>query len=141
MPDQSQRQTIEQQRAQAAWEAIEAVREASFNLKPKEQFHNDYGTQVRRLPAMIQVNGLASTMAFLKAKGGTGKDEKKEFTALYQQMSDRIAVYLLVSDDLMTLIREGSSDQYRRAAAEAIAFGNWLKRYVEAEGWKSSSQD
>src|SRR5690606_14730925 len=104
MPEQSQRQTIEQQRAQQAWEAIEQVRPHGY--------HDNYGTQVRRLPAMIQVNGLASTMAFLKAKGGSGNDEKKEFTALYQQKSDRIAAYLLVSDDLMKLIREGSSDQY-----------------------------
>jgi CRISPR-associated protein Cmr5 len=93
---------------------------------------------VRGLPAMIQVNGLASTTAFLQAKAKSGNDEKREYSILYEQLSQRLNKYLYDNRDLMQIIMDGSSDQYRRATAEAIAYGNWLKRFVEARNWKSS---
>ncbi len=124
---------MEQQRAKQAWDAVEAVKNES------KKTQGEYGTQVRGLPAMIQVNGLASTMAFLRAKGKEGtKDEKREFVVLYKNLSDRLKKYLYDDRDLMQIIMDGSSDQYRRATAETIAYGNWLKRFVEARNWKSS---
>lgn len=133
---QSARQTMEQQRAKQAWDAVEAVKNESDQARRK--FHNEYGTLVRGLPAMIQVNGLASTTAFLQAKAKSGNDEKREYSILYEQLSQRLNKYLYDNRDLMQIIMDGSSDQYRRATAEAIAYGNWLKRFVEARNWKSS---
>lgn len=133
---QSARQTMEQQRAKQAWDAVEAVKNESNQARRK--FHNEYGTLVRGLPAMIQVNGLASTTAFLQAKAKSGNDEKREYSILYEQLSQRLNKYLYDNRDLMQIIMDGSSDQYRRATAEAIAYGNWLKRFVEARNWKSS---
>lgn len=127
---------MEQQRAKQAWDAVEAVRHESDQARRK--FHNEYGTLVRGLPAMIQVNGLASTTAFLKAKAKSGNDEKREYSILYEQISQRLGKYLYDDRDLMQIIMEGSSDQYRRATAETIAYANWLKRFVEARNWKSS---
>jgi CRISPR-associated protein Cmr5 len=127
---------MEQQRAKQAWDAVEAVKNESDQARRK--FHNEYGTLVRGLPAMIQVNGLASTTAFLQAKAKSGNDEKREYSILYEQLSQRLNKYLYDNRDLMQIIMDGSSDQYRRATAEAIAYGNWLKRFVEARNWKSS---
>ncbi len=127
---------MEQQRAKQAWDAVEAVKNESDQARRK--FHNEYGTLVRGLPAMVQVNGLASTTAFLQAKAKSGNDEKREYSILYEQISQRLGKYLYDNRDLMQIIMEGSSDQYRRATAETIAYGNWLKRFVEARNWKSS---
>jgi CRISPR-associated protein Cmr5 len=133
---QAARQTMEQQRAKQAWDAVEAVMRESNQAGRK--FHNEYGTVVRGLPAMIQVNGLASTTAFLQAKAKSGNDGKREYSILYEHISSRLKSFLHDEHDLMQIIMDGSSDQYRRATAEAIAYGNWLKRFVEARNWKSS---
>lgn len=125
-----QRRTIEQERAQQAWVAIESVRGTG-----KE---NDYGTRAKNLPSMIQANGLGATLAFLRAKAGT--DHAAADYRLYEHVATRIVYYLeYTAGDIMHLIREADTDTYRRATAEAIAFSIWLKRYVEAEGWKASN--
>lgn len=126
----SQRRTIEQERAQQAWEAIENVRGSGQE--------NNYGSRAKNLPSMIQTNGLGATMAFLRAKAGT--DHNAADYRLYEHIATRIVRYLeYTADDVMDLIREADTDTYRRATAEAIAFSIWLKRYVEAEGWKASN--
>lgn len=128
----SQRRTIEQERAQQAWKAIDEMRTTG-----KE---NDYGSRAKNLPSMIQTNGLGAAMAFLLAKAGKPgtKDYKLHEHMLYQHISRRV-VMESPYDDLMDLIRQADTDAYRRATAEAIAFSIWLKRYVEAEGWKASN--
>lgn len=57
----TKRQTLEQKRAASAWADIEKVTSESEQKK--------YGTLARKVPAMIQINGLGTTLAFLKAKG------------------------------------------------------------------------
>jgi CRISPR-associated protein Cmr5 len=87
---------------------------------------------------MIQTNGLGATLAFLRAKAGT--DHAAADYRLYEHIATRIVYYLeYTAGDVMHLIREADTDTYRRATAEAIAFSIWLKRYVEAEGWKASN--
>jgi len=132
----SQRRTVEQERAQQAWDAIEDMRGTG-----KE---NDYGSRAKNLPALIQTNGLGATMAFLLAKAGQpgSRDYKLHEHKLYQHISKRVVEYLeYTHGNLMHLIRNPLTDMdtYRRATAEAIAFSIWLKRYVEAEGWKASN--
>lgn len=132
--EQSYRQTIEQLRAQWAWKAIEEVERSNYK--------NEYGTLARGQAAMIQINGLAASMAFIKSKAGGGRDKNKEneYTKLYDHLSGWIKYYLQPQQtDLMDLIRLASTDTYRRATAEAIAYSIWLKRYVDSKEWKSSN--
>jgi CRISPR-associated protein Cmr5 len=149
----SSRRTIEQKRAAEAWDAILEVEHESEqdrlakerNPKLRGAFHGEYGSLSRGLPAMIQVNGLAMTMAFLYSKIGTGDKIKKEYQYLYTHISKRIKNYLLTRDEVLEFIRAASTDQYRRATTEAIAYAIWLKRYAEGKNWKSkdggSNQD
>jgi CRISPR-associated protein Cmr5 len=162
-------QTIEQQRAVQAWENIDDLEqyveghieelkrqlealgahgndEERKKLKRKveewEHLKGKYGSLVRGLPAMIQVNGLAGTLAFLLAKAGPqdSQDHKEEYYLICHHLAARMNDYFRVTDNdfkLMKWIRESSMDQYRRATAEAIAYANWLKRYVEFKDWKS----
>jgi len=140
----SQRRTIEQERAQQAWHNIEQIRprkkqegetEQQRKAREKEEKRaREYSSRAKSLPSMIQTNGLGATLAFLRAKAGT------EHTAadykLYEHIASRIIYYLeYSSEDVMDMIRNADTSTYRRATTEAIAFGIWLKRYVEAEGW------
>ena len=135
------RQTIQQQRASFAWDQISRVRTQAA-IQPK------YGTWARKLPALIQINGLGATMAFLlaKAKGNRTSDG---YGVLYANVSQWIVEYFkrlkIIDDrgpdDLMEFVVQSSTEMYRMATTEAIEYGMWLRRYVEAEGWGSAEGD
>ena len=125
----NRRQTLEQERAAAAWDDVNGV---------PEDAHAKYGTLARKLPAMIQTNGLGTTLAFLAAKGKGVPDDGH--TLISGHVSDWVLGRLHVDtyDDLMGLVRAVDMPTYRRATAEAIEYGIWLKRYVEALDWGSA---
>jgi CRISPR-associated protein Cmr5 len=132
----SKRQTLEQARAAAAWDDIEIVDKQHKGQQPK------YGTLARKLPAMIQINGLGTTLAFLLAKGKRKADDGH--TLIFKHISVWVLAQLKQTksyDDLMALVRDVETDVYRRATTEAIEYGIWLKRYVEAKDWGSAEGD
>lgn len=118
--DTSVRQTRDQERATAAWDATPA--------EPSEE----YVSLVRGAGASIMTMGLGQTLAFYQAKG---KDH-------HRQLADALAAWLLedaapdetgaTGTDLMTAIRENDSAWYRRQTTEALAYLTWLKRFAEA---------
>ncbi|KAB2903554.1 MAG: type III-B CRISPR module-associated protein Cmr5 [Anaerolineae bacterium] len=121
----TQQQTLQQQRAAHAWQQVETV----------AQSDKEYGPLVRSLPAMIQHDGLAPTLAFLKAK-----DKNKQNThhwRAYEQLSDWVKSQISFeanSDDLLECLIKNNSTTYRHATTEALAYLSWLKRFVEAKG-------
>lgn len=120
----SQQQTLQQKRASHAWHAVEEV--------DKKSYKKDYGSLVRGLPAMIQTDGLAHTLAFLKAKG------KDHHVSAYGTISRWVLGELGKGQgDLLEHLLNCSTIDYRRATSEALAYLQWLKRFVEARGWKS----
>jgi CRISPR-associated protein Cmr5 len=119
MSDASARRSLEQQRAQAAWDAVQRVDQD----KGKE-----FKSVATSLPADIQANGLGQTMAFLRAKG-KGEHEIA-FDAVAKWVKQRLNIQ---NEDFMTwLVERATTEQYRRATAEAIAFAIWMKRFAEA---------
>ncbi len=124
------RQTLEQQRAKQAWEDIETV---------KSDQQEKYGTLARRLPAMMQMNGLGTSLAFLMAKGRGKSDDGH--TLIFNHLSAWILSKIESTSkhkDLMVLVRNVETDVYRRATTEAIEYSIWLKRYVEAKDWSNA---
>lgn len=116
----SVQRTVEQRRAEAAWKDVQEV-----HKKQKE-----YLALARSAPADIQSNGLAQTLAFWEAK------KEPHHLALYHHVSDWVMGQLgHPGQDLLTWITDDntSSDQYRRATAEAMAFLVWIKRFAEAK--------
>jgi CRISPR-associated protein Cmr5 len=116
----SAQQSLEQKRAQAAWTAVKNVSE-----KKKE-----YKALANNAPADIQINGLGQTLAFWRAKG------KGEHKAIYSAVSDWVTKQLKAThtDGLLGwIMNEATSQQYRQATTEALAFLVWLKRFAEAE--------
>ena len=119
----SNRKTTEQERANHAWKRIEEVDGKATNVK------QDYGSWARKLPAMIQTNGLAQTMAFLRAKG------KEHHTLLYEHVS--WWVLNKKGGKLLPLLLEEDSGSYRRRTTEAISYSLWLRRFAEGKDWGS----
>jgi CRISPR-associated protein Cmr5 len=119
----SPQQTIEQKRARAAWDNVLAVKEQNYK--------GEYRSLVRSAPADVLTNGLGQTLAFLKAKG------KGEHRDLLKHLSQWVCPQMgwAQDDDLLDKLTEpaASSDVYRRATAETLAYLVWLKRFAEAE--------
>ncbi len=119
----SQQQTLEQQRAQQAWNDIQSV------VKRSDDFKKKYGSLARRVPMLVLTNGLGQTLAFLRAKGN-------EHTTLLEHLSTWTMSQVAPGAserDLLTWVLNNDSAAYRRATAEALAYLTWLKRFAEAE--------
>ena len=121
----SRQQSLEQKRAAAAWAKVVNARYQDYREK--------YGQLAKSAPAEIQSNGLGQTFAFWRAKGKHQLTDEHE--VLYRDVSDWVKSQLHVtqSDLLEWVMGQASTDEYRRATAEAMAFLGWLKRFAEAE--------
>jgi len=118
--------TLEQQRARAAWEAVEKVK--------KEKHRGKYRSLARNLPSLILSNGLGTTLAFIKSKGSA------EHTAIYDHLQQWLTHWIrswlsntTAQDILQWIVTESTSETYRLVTTEALAFAQWLKRFAEAE--------
>jgi len=111
------RQTRNQKRAAAAWDATPTPDDLS----------DEYVSLVRGAGASIMTMGLGQTLSFYLAKG---KDH-------HTRLSDALAQWLLDDADasgeaLLNNIMESDGAQYRRCTTEALAYLTWLKRFAEA---------
>jgi CRISPR-associated protein Cmr5 len=139
MPEeQSKAVNQDQARALQAWTHIGDPANAE-RVKIKD-YSGDYKSLVKSFPAMILTNGIGQALAFLRAKGKYGQpDENKgkpQHRALYKHISLWVTKEIYdgqPTDQLMQEIIQGTSDKYRRATTETLAFVAWLKRFAEAE--------
>lgn len=118
----SRQRAIEQERAKAAWGDVAAVK--------SEKHKKEYGQLARSAAADIQVNGLGQVLAFWRAKG------KPEHKDLYKDVNQWVRSRLGIAqpeDLLQWIMQRATTDEYRHATAEALAFLTWLKRFAEAE--------
>lgn len=120
----SQQRTLEQKRAAQAWDCID-------KLAKSNEYRNKYGTLARKIPSLIQTNGLGQTLAFLRSKV-----DQKAHQDIYKHLSAWVMCQLgqkEQKDKLLEWIITQPSSTYRRAATEAMAFAHWLKRFAEAK--------
>ena len=125
---------LDQERASAAWEAIRAV-------KDKKDYEKEYGQLARRAAAEVQTSGLGQALSFWRAKGSKEGVPKDGGQNAHWKLQEHVSTWVMGqlqathSDGLMGWIMDNntSSDQYRRATAEAMAFLIWLKRFAEAK--------
>lgn len=123
-------QTLDQQRARAAWAATEAA-----------DVKTAYASLCSGAPVMILTNGLGPALAFWLAKG---KDE-------HTRLTNALAAWLLRTGedadtgkkgrDLMKELTEADANAYRRHTAEALAYLNWLKRFADARRAPKATAD
>lgn len=118
----SHRRTLEQERAAAAWGDVAGVRRQDWAKK--------YGALARGAPADIQVNGLGQTLAFWRAK------REPHHLALFRHVSAWVTGQMELGANanlLEWVVITATTDEYRRATTETLAFLAWLKRFAEAE--------
>lgn len=133
----SKQRNLEQKRANLAWKCIQKVKEEVFKDDLKKQ--KEYGSLARSAPADVQANGLGQILAFWRAKAS--KDGKPNPETAHYQILQHVTDWLnhqnslqLETKDMVTWITTSDDmSDYRRAAAETIAFLIWLKRFTEAE--------
>jgi CRISPR-associated protein Cmr5 len=104
-------------RAEAAWKAVQEIAATD----------KEYGSLAREMPTLIQVNGLAQTLAFLKAKNKTHHQN------MFKHLSGWVCQQLGLQSNLLESVLGMDSQLYRRATAESLAFLQWLKRFAEAK--------
>lgn len=123
--------TIERQRARFAYDCAEKAKTIS---KSKE-----YKAYVKKIPMLIKTNGLAATFAFVKAKS---EDDKDKPGYAYRLIYDQTTEWLkqeprgIISDrlknaELVKVLVDLNSDEYRAITNEVLAFFVWLKRFAE----------
>lgn len=133
----SKQQTMEQERADAAWEHIKEIKGKDVPKKVQEE----YSSLVKKAPADIQTNGLGQTLAFWRAKGYEKGVPKDNGNTAHYYLLKHLTMWLkskdslgLKTDNLVQWVSQDASvDDYRRATTESIAFLVWLKRFAEAE--------
>src|SRR5437762_1570752 len=143
----STRQNSEQKRGRQAWENIQDIKRIDKNNKEKK-LEKEYRSLARGLNAMIQINGLGQTLGFLQAKAKAREkvDEKKPHYQLLLHLTNWMQDENHFKAKNSQVMKKGynglllwvidpdtSSDDYRRATTECLAFGVWLRRFAEGE--------
>jgi CRISPR-associated protein Cmr5 len=130
----SKRQNKEQERARYAWDCVDKASRKS------EDFRKRYGTLARNMAALIQVNGLGQTLAFVysKAKLAEKPDKRSDKDHANEQIFYDLSKWVKKSlvkeeqkEDLLQIITRESSAFYQRATVEAMGLIIWLRRFAE----------
>jgi CRISPR type III-B/RAMP module-associated protein Cmr5 len=119
---------VHSQRAEWAWQKVFEIHELDGSPSKK------YATEVRKLPARIQVNGLGHAFAFLFSRSKKCDGARR----LLLQLGERIAVNVMhreraptKPEALMNMLVTMSPDAYRRATHELMTTAGWMKRFVD----------
>ncbi len=124
--------TLDQLRAQAAWNAVEHVRQM------KENIQQDYLRESRRLSVRIRTAGLGQALAFLYAKR-SGDDAKSRILShlsswlLRKRKLAKWRTEYTKENAVIRAVLEGDADLLRRATEEAQLYLMWITRFAQAE--------
>lgn len=104
--------TLEQLRAEAAYKAAEGK-------------NTEYKSFAKKLPMLIQTNGLGAAMAFAEKKGLCYADVTKWL------QDTECPVGMPSGKKLSAWLPTIDSQEYRAVTIEVIAYLNWLRRFVD----------
>ena len=144
---------LSKQRAEFAYEQVEAVKTKIDRLeklkkeikdkkidckkdktneickeKEKLQYYtSDYKSYVKKIPSMIQTNGLSATLAFMYSKG-------KTYVIIYEQIEEWLKNKRKLkenSEELVKWVISLDSPEYKYITNEVMALFMWLRRFAE----------
>jgi CRISPR-associated protein Cmr5 len=120
-------QTLEQQRAEFAWNAC-------IEYSQKHRDFDDFKNAAKAAPALIMSNGLMPAAAFLQSRGKDPQTELVKF--IVQWLAQRKILDIPPGSDryqtAMQLLMHSSPSQYRHATAETLAMLKWLRQLADA---------
>jgi CRISPR-associated protein Cmr5 len=118
-----QPKTLDQQRAEHAWNVVEKVQKTLEKAGQKE-----FGTQAKNLPTRIMAAGLGQALAFLLAK-----DYARELQqALSNWLKQRRPLKPGEDERLLVRVLKGDANFQRYATSECLAYLVWLVRFADA---------
>ena len=105
-------------------------------LKKLQLFYHsksEYKSYCKKIPSLIQTNGLSSTFAFMFSK------RKGTYMVIYNQIDEWLKKRYKDDDEIVNnkelverLIKLQSS-KYRKITIEVLALFNWLRRFAEGK--------
>ena len=136
--DLSNMKRTELDRAKFAYDCVNSV------LSKSNKTQESYKSYVKKIPTLIQVNGLAGTFAFVFSKKGDKEGQKEAYKIIYEQVNDWLKQNYKKDNDeeLVKWIIEQNPKLYKAITIEVLAFFSWLKRFAEGmiEGEESNEQ-
>ena len=119
---------LEKERAIFAYEKVE---QAIDQLKANEK--KEYKSYCKKIPSLIQTNGLSSTFAFMFSKK-TGT-----YMVIYNQVDEWLKKRykndseINNDNELIERMIKLQSNKYRKVTIEVLALFNWLRRFAEGK--------
>ena len=114
---------IEQGRAKFAYDRVnEIVLNSNGELKKK------YKSGAKKLPMLIKTNGIGQALAFINRRD-PGNTELYRMIGVW--LSQKQLVDLAGNADLVDVVIDKPSNEYRRITTETLALLNWVRRFVD----------
>jgi CRISPR-associated protein Cmr5 len=137
-------QTKEQQRARAAWNAIKEV--DTYQHVEVDKIKKKYRSLVLKSPVLILSNGMGQAAAFFASKSQPKEGKPPSADNLAHRLLlnhlwnwlNEVRICNLAKQDvrethrLPMWITLATSEQYRHATTETLAYLHWLRRFAEA---------
>ena len=113
---------LEKQRAEFAYDCVEKV---ANEYGKDSKTANEYKSYVKKIPTLIQTNGLSATFAFMYSK-------KKTYEVIYKQVQKWLEERdFKINKELVKWIISQPSSEYRHITNEVMALFMWLRRFAE----------
>ncbi|OCS91028.1 type III-B CRISPR module-associated protein Cmr5 [Caryophanon latum] len=114
---------IENGRAAFAFRVVETA------VNDKNVTSSEYRSYVKKLPTLIQVNGLGQALAFCYQKG-------KTYRVIYDQLHEWLKqskpqYFKNDGKSFIEVVINLDSQSYREVTVEVMAFLNWMRKFVE----------
>jgi CRISPR-associated protein Cmr5 len=94
----------------------------------------EYKSYVKKIPALIKMNGLGATVAFIAAKKKDDRNKKEyAYEVIYTQLQRWLVQKGLVErqQDLAAAVVALDSLSYRMVTGEVLALFKWVSRFAE----------
>ncbi|ADU92824.1 type III-B CRISPR module-associated protein Cmr5 [Geobacillus sp. Y412MC52] len=119
-----QRVGIENGRAAFAFQEVKQAKEGL-----KENFEN-YRSYVKKMPSLIQVNGLGQALAFCFQK--KGREYRSIYRSIAKWMKEQFPGQFGKEDmELVEVVVNLSSADYRLWTMETLALLDWMRKFAD----------
>jgi len=117
---------IEKDRAEFAYKKVEEIADEKYNKTLYTDVKKEeYKSYVKKIPTMIQTNGISATFAFMFSK-------KKTYKIIYDQINEWLQKRnLKKEEELVKWIIGLDSSMYKYVSVEILYLLNWMRRFAE----------
>lgn len=111
--------TREQERMQQSFKQVRAQKSSATAA--------DYGRACLRFPVLVRTAGLCQTVAFFRSRKSAYATYISDLTAQLRTAG------LIKNGDLLDTLTTQDASTYMLLTREALAIGNWMKRFAQSE--------